>query len=135
VPARVDAERRLVDDGPPNRDSGGGRAQRQDAAGGHPEHMGRPARRLDERVEVLDLALDRVARRVAAVAAPAAVVADHAEPRREQPAELSPALPAAIAERAADEDQRRPVAGAVVGDRRAVGRADGRVAAHAAAGR
>ncbi len=135
MPARVDAEGRLVDDGPGDRHAGSRRPQRQHAARRHPEHVRRSARDAEDRVEVVELPLDRVLRRVAGVATAAPVVRDHREPGREQLGQPPPALPATVAERAADEDQGRPVSRPFVGDRRPIAGADGEVAAHAATGR
>ena len=50
------------------------RIETEDRTGRHPEEGRRPARVLDQGVDVVDLALDRVRRRVAAVASTATVV-------------------------------------------------------------
>src|SRR5438552_2719811 len=92
--------------------------------GGTLSAAGRRARRADQGVEVVDLALYGVWRRVAAGTATAPVVHEHREVPREQRRQLRHRAERSAAERAVDEDDRRSLpAQAIVGDRRAVARA------------
>ena len=74
----VDCEGRLVERQLRDREPARGGLEGERPARRHPEHECRSAGRLDQRLEVLDLALDRVGRAVAALAAPAAVVVEDA---------------------------------------------------------
>ena len=125
--AAAGADRRLVDRELRQRDAAPGGLDHQPAARRHPVGERLAARVLDERRQVLDLALDRPRRRVGAVAAAAAVVVVGREPLAQHLREAGgPGVDRTVLERAADEDQRRPVAVRVEGDRRPVGGADGR---------
>ena len=66
----IDDERRLVQGKPGDRQSGRRCPQREDGAGRMPEHEGGPAERGDQGRDVLDLPLNRIRRRVAAVPRP-----------------------------------------------------------------
>ena len=121
--AVIDDERRLVQRELP--DPVGKRAsrlEREDGAGGMTEHEGLPARRDDQGFDVLDLAFDRVRRRVAAVAPAPAVVGDHGEARCELSGQLRGGR--TIGQRAADQDERRSVTRPIERDRGAVFRGD-----------
>jgi len=69
-------------------------------------------------VEVLDLPLDRVRQGVATVAAPAAVVVEHREVRRQQLGQLR--VDRSGGRRTADQDDRRALTELVEGDGGAV---------------
>ena len=84
----VDPQRRLLDGQLADRQARGGCLKGQDRAGGQAPHVGSTAGCADHRSEVLDLPLDGVGRRVAAVATAAAVVAVDGEPRRQQLGQL-----------------------------------------------
>ena len=123
--AVVDDEGRLVHGEPVDRRSVARRLHREHSAGGDAAHVRPSAGLADQRLDVLDLTLHGVGRRVAALPATAAVVGDHREAIGELRRQLAgrPGLPPA--QRAVDDDQRRPRAGALEGDRRSVGGADG----------
>jgi hypothetical protein len=74
----------------------------------------RPAHRVDQRFDVFDLALDRVGRGIAAVAAAAPVVSNDGEVRRKAGGQCGRIR--ARPERASDQDQRGALARPVVGD-------------------
>jgi hypothetical protein len=76
---------------------------------------------LDHRVQVLDLAPDRVRRRVAALSPAAAVVVVDSELLRQQRGQvLCPRVERTMLERAADQDYRRTLTQSVEPDRGAV---------------
>jgi hypothetical protein len=77
--------------------------------------MGAAAGRLDQRLEVLDLALHRVGLGVAATPAAAPAVVEDGEARGQFLRERD--VLRAVDGAAADEDDPRAVAGALVGDR------------------
>ncbi len=83
------------------------------------EERRRAAGRLDHRLEVLDLALDRVRLGVPAVAPTPAVVAVDGEVPGEQLRELRSG-PAGVPG-SPDDDQGRTFSDALVGDRRSIG--------------
>ena len=87
------------------------------------EHEPRTADGIEQCREVLDLALDRVRRGVAAVAPAPPVVGHHREPRREHRGQIGRCRP--VAQGATDDDQRRAVTRPLERDRRAVGGTDG----------
>jgi hypothetical protein len=80
----------------------------------------RAAGAVDQRLDVVDLPVDRVGQRVPALAAAAAVIAIDREMRREQLGQLRPGAGRMDCQRAVDQDQGRSLALLVVGDRRAV---------------
>jgi hypothetical protein len=80
----VDDEWRFVEHELGDARARGGGFEREHGARRVAEHVRGAARLLDERLEVIDLAFDRVGRRVAAVAAPAAVVRRDGEVRAEE---------------------------------------------------
>lgn len=112
----VDDERGLVERQLADVEAGGGRPKREHGAGGHPPHKRRPTGRIDYGIEVIGLPLDRVGRSVAAIAPTPAVIVDDREPGGEELRHPHEPLPAAIAEGAADDDQRRSLPRAVEGD-------------------
>src|SRR5262249_32586145 len=115
-PAVVDDERRLVERELLDRETVGSCAERKVAAGGHPKD-GRGAPGRDQRTEVLDLPLDSVGRRVAAVAAAATVVVVDGKRVGKQLRELRRArIEGAMLEGTSHQHERRPPAGAVEGD-------------------
>ena len=118
--AVVDGERRLVDGELRDRKPCSHRIQRERAAGRVAVHECRPAERIDDRPQVVELACRRIWLRVAAVAASATVVVDDGEPPGKCPGEFSGIRPGA--ERTADDHDGRPVADRLVRDPRAVGR-------------
>ena len=75
------AEWRLVQDEPGDRQAGRGGPQGEGGAGGVAEQRRGPASGRDQRGDVLDLTLDSVRCRVAAVAPAPPVVVQHGEPR------------------------------------------------------
>ena len=117
-PARVDVVRHLVHGQALDRHAGRGGLERQRPAAGDPDHEARLERR-----EVLELARERVGRRVPTLPATTAVVVDRGEPaRRELPRERRVLGP--VGRSAADEHHARAGALARERDRRAVGGAD-----------
>ena len=115
----IDDERRLVQGKPGDRQSGGGRPQREDGAGRMPEHERGPAERGDQGRDVLDLPLDGIRLLVAAVATTTPVIGHGRERRGELRRDRGGA--GTRAEGAGHEDQRRSVARSVEGDPGAVG--------------
>src|SRR3989441_1234212 len=114
-------QRELLDAQPARR-----RLEVKGCPGRHGVDERRSAGLVDQGVEIIDLPLDGVWRRVAAVPATAPVVHEHGEVRREQRCQLRHRAEGSAAERAIDQDDRRsPLtpAEAIVGDRRAVARA------------
>ena len=79
--AAIDHERRLVEDHLGDIRSAGGGVERQRRAGAVAEDQHGPARIPDQRVDILDLALDRVRLMVATRPAAAPVVNVRREPR------------------------------------------------------
>ena len=80
----------------------------------------RAAGAVDQRLDVVDLPVDRVGQRVPALAAAAAVEAKDREMRREQLGQLRPGAGRMDRQRAVDQDQGWSLALLVVSDRRAV---------------
>src|SRR3954454_6005551 len=85
--------------------------------------MGMPAGRTDDRLDVLDLALDGVRQRVAAVAPAASVEVPDGEVGGQRGGEAVVRAP--IHRAAGDEDDRGPRAGDIGGEPRPVLRGDG----------
>ena len=75
---------------------------------------------VDQRLDVVDLPVDRVGQRVPALAAAAPVKAVDREVRCEQLGQLLPGAGGMDGQRAVDQDQGRSLALLVVSDRRAV---------------
>src|SRR5262249_19985498 len=80
----------------------------------------RAARFVDERFQILDLALDGIRRLIAAVAPAPAVVAKHGEAVRQLGRQRFARSESAMAKGAVHQDERRPLAGAFERDRSAV---------------
>ena len=87
--------------------------------------MGLSSGRADHRGQVLDFPVNGVRRGIAAVAAAATVVAVDGEPLGQQFSQLDLAGVTTVAEGSADEHERLPGSGTVVGDRSPVERVDG----------
>ena len=120
----VDDERRLVDRELADREAPGSCVERQNSAGRTADDERWATGFGNHRVEVFDLALDRVGLRVPALAAAPSIVGDHRELRCQQLGELRGGLiDRTMGDRAVDEDDRRPVPGPLDRDRRSVGRA------------
>jgi hypothetical protein len=121
----VDHERRLVHSHPFDADPGAGRAQRERPTGGEAEECGPAAHGGGQCCDVVDLPLDGEGSGLVAVAAPAPVIGDDRVVRGRQLAEadhlFEAAAELAVTERAVDENHRRSVPVAVIGDRGAVG--------------
>jgi hypothetical protein len=84
------------------------RLQGKGRAGGHAENGRRPASLRDEGVDVLDLTVQRVWRRVATVAAAPPIIVKHREVRRQQLRQFRrPGVERPVLERPPDEDDRR----------------------------
>jgi len=95
-------------------------AHGQGPAGGVAVEERRAARAVDQRLDVVDLAVDRVGQRVPALATATAIKAVDREPRREQRGQLRPGAGRMNRQRAVDQDQGRSLTVCVVRDRRAV---------------
>ena len=98
--------------------------ERERGAGGDAIDIGGAARFPDQRFDVFHLALDRVRRGIAALAAAAPIVGEHGEMLREQRRKLRRRAERAVAERAVDQDQRRAAPRPLEGDRGAIFRND-----------
>jgi hypothetical protein len=118
----VDHERRLEHRHLLDADPAGRCLQREDRARGAAEQERRAAALLDQRLDVLAFALDRVGGRVTARPAAPPVVVDDRVVRGEESGELPRVLP--VRERCGDQDERRTRAALLERDRGAVTRGD-----------
>jgi hypothetical protein len=99
---------------------GGRRLERKHSARRDATEERRTTDHLDERVDVLDLALHRVWLGVSALTAPAPVLVDDGEATGQQARQLRRPGPGPVAEESADQDDGLAVADFVVGDRSAI---------------
>src|SRR5207249_11040291 len=98
-----------------------GRPHDQGPAGRVAVEERRAAGVVDQRLDVVDLPVDRVRQRVPALAAATPVKTVDREARREQLGQLRRGAGRMDGQRAVDQDQGRSLAPLVVSDRRAVG--------------
>ena len=113
----VDAVGRFVEGDTGDVDSARSRLECQGGARRHAEECGRAAGLHDEGGNILDLAGDRIGMDVGAVAAAAPIVCEDRELGRQRARQGQPRrLAVSIVEGAANEDDRRAAANALVGD-------------------
>ncbi len=120
--AAVHDQRRLVEREPGDAGQAACCHQRQHGAGRHAPDTGLAAGRAEHGLDVVDLALDRVGKGIAAAATAAPVVAKDGEVACQRLGQRAARAHGARTERAVDEDQRMAPAALLAGNRRSVAR-------------